>query len=463
MGSLIHYEGWDGATAPSIPAGWTVSAPLATSSSPTGGISPLSSPNVLACATSGSNTHYPATYSVADAAGGNVLVYASFTRGQHDEQPDVRRLRAGRRTRSSSPARPITGHSSHRMLRRASSTPSSEARRPRSARSSATLSDDVWYQVQLNCQQSTITVTVVRASDGYFLTSAGNWQAAGAIAISVTDSSVTGSGYAGLTLQSRSDNAYSDEWYFYGYSAITQAGPVRTLPIVQRAAARGQVIQPRAVRFGTPVVPLLAFSHGIVWRDLSRRRASIDHGSVWMPVPARISPPLSLPFAVWKTVRWIDPSQARRRATPGRAAAPQSFARLAPQVPMPFAHWQTIRWIDPSLVRRRIAPGRVWNPGARSSPDLRSTRAGPSSTSRASTRPVQYGSEILLSWTSSAPPGLVFQVYENDVLVWHGTSTYCTLPLPQSLARFDIGTVGFTQETVEFSSMLPPAPRSRPN
>ena len=52
------------------------------------------------------------------------------------------------------------------------------------------------------------------------------------------------------------------------------------------------------------------------------------------------------------------------------------------------------------------------------------------------------------------PPGLVYQVYENDVLVWHGSSPYCTLPLPSYTVRFDIGTVGFTQQNVELRLAL---------
>ena len=45
------------------------------------------------------------------------------------------------------------------------------------------------------------------------------------------------------------------------------------------------------------------------------------------------------------------------------------------------------------------------------------------------------------------------------MLVWHGSSPYCTLPLPSYTVRFDIGTVGFTQQTVNFSALLPPAPQ----
>jgi hypothetical protein len=73
-------------------------------------------------------------------------------------------------------------------------------------------------------------------------------------------------------------------------------------------------------------------------------------------------------------------------------------------------------------------------------------------------KPVQYGSELLLSWTSNAPAGLVFQVYLNQQLVWNGSSTRCSIPLPAIVARIDIGMVGVANRTVSYASSLAPSP-----
>jgi hypothetical protein len=38
--------------------------------------------------------------------------------------------------------------------------------------------------------------------------------------------------------------------------------------------------------------------------------------------------------------------------------------------------------------------------------------------------PVQHGTQLLLSWASSAPYGTIFQVYLNQQLVWSGTDGF---------------------------------------
>jgi len=72
--------------------------------------------------------------------------------------------------------------------------------------------------------------------------------------------------------------------------------------------------------------------------------------------------------------------------------------------------------------------------------------------------PYQYGTELLLSWTSNAPAALVFQVYLDQQLVWSGTGTRASIPLPTTVGRIDIGTVSAANRQVSFSSSLPAAP-----
>lgn len=77
---------------------------------------------------------------------------------------------------------------------------------------SASLSTDVWYTVLLSCVSTAIKVSVQRSSDNYHLNGSGGWQAIATTAISATDSGISGSGYAGLTLCATDSNLYSDEF-----------------------------------------------------------------------------------------------------------------------------------------------------------------------------------------------------------------------------------------------------------
>jgi hypothetical protein len=72
--------------------------------------------------------------------------------------------------------------------------------------------------------------------------------------------------------------------------------------------------------------------------------------------------------------------------------------------------------------------------------------------------PIQNGTQLLLSWGSSAPAGTLYQVYLNQQLVWSGVGLSCAIPLPTAIARIDIGTVGSGESQTSFQSELPAAP-----
>jgi hypothetical protein len=72
--------------------------------------------------------------------------------------------------------------------------------------------------------------------------------------------------------------------------------------------------------------------------------------------------------------------------------------------------------------------------------------------------PVQNGTQLLLSWISSAPAGTLFQVYLDQQLVWTGVGRSCSIPLPVAIARIDIGSVDSSEAQVDFAALLPPAP-----
>jgi hypothetical protein len=75
--------------------------------------------------------------------------------------------------------------------------------------------------------------------------------------------------------------------------------------------------------------------------------------------------------------------------------------------------------------------------------------------------PVWDGSALHLAWTSTAPPGTVFQVYVRGALWWQGSSRQVAIPMPASRVRIDIGAVGPGEETTDFSAGLPTAPADR--
>jgi hypothetical protein len=72
--------------------------------------------------------------------------------------------------------------------------------------------------------------------------------------------------------------------------------------------------------------------------------------------------------------------------------------------------------------------------------------------------PVQHGTQLLLSWASSAPAGTVYQVYLNQQLVWAGAGLSCSIPLPTAISRIDIGSVDSGDTQTNFQAELPSAP-----
>jgi len=91
--------------------------------------------------------------------------------------------------------------------------------------------------------------------------------------------------------------------------------------------------------------------------------------------------------------------------------------------------------------------------------------------------PVIRGGQVFLSWTSSAPAGTYFQVYENGALAYFGQRISIWLPIPSGPVRIDIGAVisgfgldpfgagGFGSaaglESTDYSSSLPVTPKRR--
>jgi hypothetical protein len=224
----IATQNWDGVVAPAIPAGWTVDSPIVTTTQTGGvaGITPTSSPNMLALLASGTNSHYFATYGTTDGNGGNVIVQANFN------SPSVTNNHTwGLTARGSASALNVTSTTFYWLQFSAFRAEAilykmiSGAQTQIAILSGITIVVPDWYTVYLACNGSTISGSVQRASDGYWLAGSGSWTAGSGPALFAPDTSITGSGYSGLTLQARSDDAVSDDW------ALSAAAPPSSIPV----------------------------------------------------------------------------------------------------------------------------------------------------------------------------------------------------------------------------------------
>src|SRR4051794_23967401 len=68
------------------------------------------------------------------------------------------------------------------------------------------------------------------------------------------------------------------------------------------------------------------------------------------------------------------------------------------------------------------------------------------------------GCELYASWLSTAPAGVVYQVYLDSRLAWYGTSTRCRVPIPADCAGrnlfLEVATVSPVDQARDFSPGL---------
>jgi len=212
--SIITSQNWDGVTPPAIPSGWTVSAGLVTTSS--GQTSP---PNSLGSSSPTFSGTTAAMWGTLDSNSGNVAVQSSLYLGA-----DGSANRWGLFARADKT--PLSGSSMFYALWLANlASPSSPTlsisltdHGIESALNGATVPiggpiTGGWYTAFLVISGSTLTGSLQRQSDGAWLTSNGTWGTSQANAISVLDSSLSGSGYAGVLLNGTlAGTMYSDDF-----------------------------------------------------------------------------------------------------------------------------------------------------------------------------------------------------------------------------------------------------------
>lgn len=75
--------------------------------------------------------------------------------------------------------------------------------------------------------------------------------------------------------------------------------------------------------------------------------------------------------------------------------------------------------------------------------------------------PVSGLGGLTVRWTTTAPPGTLYQVYVDRRLAWSGRALEAVVPLPLTKTRIDVGAVGDGEGGVDFSADLDPAPKNR--
>ena len=227
--SIIHSENWDAPTVPWLPSGWNVGNTLAgTIETTTSFGTPISSPNmIILFEVAGGPSSL--TWGTADSSGGNVSVQGtgqcqgSFTLSGSFSV--TVRWSASNLTYGSGTyyeAQLNFGSGELILNKTVGGTTTALA-----TVSGISLSLNSWYYVTLNCIGTAITVTLQQNSPtgDYWYSSA--WNSTAGNAISQTDSSVTGSGYASWAANTGNKNILGDNWVFSSLGttlAVTTSG-----------------------------------------------------------------------------------------------------------------------------------------------------------------------------------------------------------------------------------------------
>lgn len=209
--STLLSDGFDGVTAPALPTGYTFGAGISTTASPSGGITPTSSPNVLVLSPTGTNVHIFSAYNTPDSNSGDVTVQVNGNATGGGRQA------FGVFARASSAS--ISGSSGTFYWAVFDPVFNNELDLYKIVSGTQTLIVSVvavgplpeWYQIAFSPVGSALTVTVQDLGSGDWLTSTGGWQAGAATAISQADSSISGAGYYGVSLQAVVAESYLDD------------------------------------------------------------------------------------------------------------------------------------------------------------------------------------------------------------------------------------------------------------
>lgn len=214
--AILKYESWDSVTAPAVPGGWNLSTPgssLVTTTT-AGTISPTSSPNMLE-SVSAAGAYGLATWGTADGVSGNVTVQSNIAWIGVGTK-----AKAGVMARGSASTLNFSTTSQYLAycdptanIASISKVISGVLTDLFTATITGLLATDAWYQFSFTPNGTSLSFYVLRLSDSKWLTSSG-WVAGSPVAVtSGTDSSLSGSGYAGLLGDDGGTTIVFDDFY----------------------------------------------------------------------------------------------------------------------------------------------------------------------------------------------------------------------------------------------------------
>jgi hypothetical protein len=216
----MYTQNWDSVVAPAVPSDWVVDPAITTTTTPFG-TSPFSSPNVLTCSTTGAYKY--ATYQTRDSNNGDVTVTGTFAHYQHPPTAPTYTGYWGfsvfARGNSSTLAPETTQYEGRITLDSGVAAIYSNIGSVDLELGWADISilQGTWYQMSLQLAGTALNLSVQRMSDGYSLNSAGSFVSGQTTAVSVTDSSITGAGYAGIALYTASSAVFADDFILANY------------------------------------------------------------------------------------------------------------------------------------------------------------------------------------------------------------------------------------------------------
>jgi hypothetical protein len=244
MSALIKSENWDSVTAPAIPTGWNVVGVVTT----TTGATPISSPNMIATPSSGSGI-YTATWGTPDDNAGNCSVTGT---GQFSSVISESGSNFAVFARANSST--VTYGTSTFYEFCVSGNDGAFEINVFNGAIESNLVDlpvffvaDVWYKISAYLNGSSLSCTVQRLSDNFWLNMAsGSFESdTSDTIVTVTDTEIIGAGYAGWSgIPGPSGPTFGDDWSFSngptpGEAALTCVSTISAHGLTSLVAVAG--------------------------------------------------------------------------------------------------------------------------------------------------------------------------------------------------------------------------------
>jgi hypothetical protein len=217
--SVLKTENWDGVTAPGIPSGWNNDANLVTSAAVFN-----SSPNSLSLkGTASAGVPAYCTWGTADGVGGNVVVQALCQFGSNHANWWGVAARGNMAQLNNTSTSQYVGWlaiwpnypgTSPKIKASISLVQAGVETVLATISGGAPPATGAWHLIRLTCNGPSLQLAVQRQSDGFWLNSSATFVSGFMVAVSTTDSTLSGSGTAGVVAQQGdvSQALYSDDW-----------------------------------------------------------------------------------------------------------------------------------------------------------------------------------------------------------------------------------------------------------